>query len=184
MSTSFAPEKIEQLKEFYIENHSSQNRMDCITTLNHAMNILYGETLKLGSQIDTTMNKLDKLGKVESNAIIEYRDESGEITKGSKKPHTLSESISNKLVILSGVGQGWFAFGLSIMDGYHSVLLLLNKQSSELEIYWCDQTMGCRKMEYEELDKTATDKTVVWWSKNNEFGKQFKTKSTLWLLKN
>jgi hypothetical protein len=36
----------------------------------------------------------------------------------------------------------WFAFGMSILDGYHSVLLLVDHTAAAAKMYWLDQFSG------------------------------------------
>ncbi|MGV8017158.1 MAG: hypothetical protein AB2L26_03070 [Ignavibacteria bacterium] len=184
MAANINEERIEEIKSFIIENESSANKMDCITTLNHAVRLLYAdENMKLGSQIDKTMLKLEEYGKIEDSNIIEFLDSKGKKTTGVTEPFELSKSVWDTLIEMTNDESGYYFFGLSIMDGYHSVSLILNNNGDDKIVYWCDQHSACEEFNRESLDEKITTKTVNWWKANAEDGKKMKTRTTLWLLK-
>ena len=58
---------------------------------------------------------------------------------GTLKPERLKASVQAKVLGLAKTKGCWFAFGLSIMDGYHSILLLVDHTAALAKIYWLDQ---------------------------------------------
>jgi hypothetical protein len=60
----------------------------------------------------------------------------------------------------------WFAFGMSIMDGYHSVLLLVDRTTANARIYWLDQFSGDLNDPTSDvtdsLDQLLTDRTQAY----------------------
>jgi hypothetical protein len=182
----FPIEIIERMKKFFNENFklSKPPRMDCITTLNHGVRMLYGDMkMKLGSQIDKTMEKLNERGKISDKKIVEFKDAKGKVTTGVTEPVSLTSSIYDTILQMTGNENGCFVFGLSIMDGYHSVTVIVEKTEGDIELFRCDQNEGAVKNNKEELDGYVTDKTVKWWKSNAENGKKMKTRATIWMLK-
>lgn len=50
------------------------------------------------------------------------------------------------------------------MDGYHSVLLLVDHTAADAKIYWLDQfSTGLDDDVTDSLDQRLTDKTQGWW---------------------
>lgn len=181
----FEKEIIERMKEFYNENSKLPKppKMDCITTLNYGVSMLYHDlNLKLGSQIDHSMKRLDELKKISKTGVIEFTDNKGKVTTGVTEPKSLSKSVYNEIMNLIGEQSGCFVFGLSIMDGYHSVTILVEKSDERIEIFRCDQNDGCFKSNGKELDEYITSKTIKWWNSNAQDGTKMKTRVTIWML--
>lgn len=136
-SDVFLKNEIDPMKDFLKNNASLLNfsRKDCITTLNTALKKLYKtEKLSVGTQIKTggnregTMEKLDNQGKVKSSFTIEYEDTKGKVcSKGTPyKANKMKDSLSSKINELVGNNIGFHVFGVSIADGYHSMLLTVD----------------------------------------------------------
>lgn len=181
----FPKEKIEKMKMFFNENSKlpKGKKMVCIVTLNHGIRLLYGDSkLKLGSQIDHSMKQLDELQKISKTEVVEFTGENGKITTGVTEPKSLSKSVYYVIMNLTGEQSGCFVFGLSIMDGYHSVTILVEKSDEEIEIYRCDQNEGCFKSNEKELDDYITSKTIKWWNSNAQEGVKMKTRAIIWML--
>lgn len=181
----FNKDVFEKMKVFFNENSKlpKEKRMVCIVALNHGVKLLYGDSkLKLGSQIDHSMNILEKLGKIAKTEIIEFVDAKGKITTGVTEPKSLSKSVYNEIMQSISENNGCFVFGLSIMDGYHSVTILVEKTDEQIEIFRCDQNEGCFKSNQKELDEYITKKTTKWWSDRAAEGTKMKTRATIWKL--
>jgi hypothetical protein len=180
---TFTPEQIARTRAFWEQNASSSDHMDCITTLNHAIHVLYDDpNLQLGSRIDRTMTALRGYGLASAPRMIEFNDERGKLTYGVTAPATLRESVWDTAIALTGGARGWSVFGMSLMDGYHSVALTVDTTDpAHPTIYWCDQWSsngGFRAHTKESLDAEVTRLTTAWWDSE----KKFRTRCTLWRL--
>ncbi len=180
----FEKSKIDKMKVFFNENfNKEEGKMVCIVTLNHGIRILYNDMkLRLGSQIDHSMKSLEEMGKIRSYKVLEFLDKNNKKTTGVTEPHQLITSVYETLLEMIGSENGNFVFGLSIMDGYHSVTIIVEKNNDKIDVYRCDQNEGCVKNNKNELDGYITSKTNSWWNKNAEKGTKMKTRTTLWLL--
>jgi hypothetical protein len=180
----FEKSKINSMKLFFDENSKKgESKMVCIVTLNHGVRMLYdNKDMKLGSQIDHSMNYLNDLQKIKDSKIIEFKDKNGKKTTGVTEPYNLSQSIYDVIIDLIGQENGFFVFGLSIMDGYHSVTIIVEKEGVEIKIFRCDQNEGCFESNRKELDEYIRSKTIKWWNKNAQEGKKMKTRATIWML--
>ncbi|MBX3467606.1 MAG: SH3 domain-containing protein [Planctomycetes bacterium] len=180
----FEPERVARARTFHRANALGENGriMDCITTLNHAVKLLYEDPMvPVGSQIDRTMGALQGAGLAGSPRVIEFNDERGRITYGVAAPHSLRESVWDTAVGMTRGARGWNVFGLSLMDGYHSILLYVDTTSGTPTIYWADQwssNEGFRQHTKETLDEEVRRLTTAWWSPE----RRFKTRTTLWRL--
>jgi hypothetical protein len=85
-------------------------------------------------------------------------------TAGTLKPEELKASVQDKVLALSQPEGCWYAYGLSIMDGYHSVLLLVDRTAAAGRIYWLDQfSSGLDTDVTTTLDAEITGRTQRWW---------------------
>ena len=106
-------------------------------------------------------------------------------TAGTLKPERLKRSIQ-AAVLKQVTRKGcWYAFGLSIMDGYHSVLLLVDNTGNAPKIFWLDQfSPGIRDDVTTTLDQRVTDKTQGWWQAvMNQKKVGYNTTARLWKLR-
>lgn len=182
----FTLEAIEKMREFFIKNANagSDDRLDCITTMNTALRLLMARPRHpVGSAVHKTMNSLRRFGRATGPRIIEFFDESGQKTIGIKRPAKLSESILTVMLEMANNDIGWSVFGLSIMDGYHSVTLTLDNNDPEKpRIFWSDQWNsrgGWEEFDQEGLDKEVTRNTIRWWDDFKPAQKP-RTRVTLW----
>jgi hypothetical protein len=183
---TFAFESIEAMRRFFIKNANSDEdkRLDCINTMNTALRLLLGMPRHpVGSAVHKTMNSLRRTGHAVGPRIIEFLDKSGIKTIGIKPPEELSESILDVMLEMTEGETGWSVFGLSIMDGYHSVTLTLDYNDPlKMCIYWSDQWNrrgGWEAFNQEGLDKEITWNTKRWWE-DFEPEKKPRTRTTLW----
>lgn len=181
----FPAERIARTRAFFEKNAaaSGPEHMDCITTLNAAARILFEDPMiPVGSQIDHTMAALRGVGLAGPARVIEFNDERGRLTKGVTAPHSLRESVWDTVIGMTNGARGWNVFGLSLMDGYHSITLNVDTTNpASPTIYWSDQwssNAGFKAHTKETLDAEITRLTSSWWNPV----KKFKTRTTLWRL--
>lgn len=185
-STCFKAADIERLRKLYQDNDTaaSANRVDrcsCIVMLNVAL----GQLLKLKTKesrartessrkvqmadlptksIELAMKKLRQMGFAKPAMKIDFLDRRNRIA-GTLKPERLKKSVRLAVLNLSTVKGCWYAYGLSIMHDYHSVLLLVDKTGDEAKIYWLDQfntDINDRDVTAT-LDDEITTRTQTWW---------------------
>lgn len=180
----FTTDEVEKAKKFYYANvNAGTNRLPCINTLNKGLKILLSnQNLKTDTEIQTTMQKLKEQNLVSEPVIINFLDKTGKETKGASEPEKLKNSLYDEIVKLAGEGQGFMIIGLSLMDGYHSITLVVDKtDTNNPKIYWNDQHESWKKYGKDELDKIVAEKTKRWWNKKlQESNVRFKTHITIW----
>lgn len=186
---TFQETNIDRMKEYFVKNVEKDSPDVCIVTMNKGLKKLYGNNkLKVGSEVQSTMKKFQHQGLAGNPVIIEFLDKDGKLTQGAKEPSSLNKSIGKVLIELCKGIPGWHVFGLSIMDGYHSVTITVDMTNpSEPEIFWSDQWPshgGMMEYTKEEIDDTITDFTISWWREfKRKKGTRSKTRTTLWKLK-
>jgi len=185
----FLAEDVERTREFLVGNATGPSPMDCITTMNEAFRILYQDRgTRLSSTVDLTMAALERAGRSAPPRAFGFLDERGRRTIGVSAPETLRESLFDGLVNLVGRTPGWHLFGMSLLDGNHSVILALDLQDPEQPtVYWADQwsTKGgwLAYASAEELDGEVERLTSAWWrSKEASTGIKFKSDTRIYRL--
>lgn len=181
---TFPEHAVERARTFWQSNAVAPDHMDCITTLNHAIRLLYSDPdLTLGSQIDHTMEALRGRGLASARRDVEFLNEAGKPTTGVTAPDRLRESVWGVMRGMTAGQAGWSVFGLSLMDGYHSVALVLDQRDPAApKVYWCDQWSsngGWRQHDQQSLDAEIERLTGNWWSDT----KKPRTRATLWRLR-
>jgi hypothetical protein len=180
---------------------NSVDRCSCIVMLNVALGELLSLPLKpnrareasnrivqMGNltteSVDKAMTQLRRKGYAVGPTVMNFYDRRNK-TAGTLKPERLKTSVQAKVLSLASTKGCWFAFGLSIMDGYHSVLLLVDRTASTPKIYWLDQfRSGVTDDVTSSLDQLITDKTQSWWQAvMDEKGKGYNTTIRLWPLR-
>ncbi len=202
----FAQATIDKLVQGYKDNQAAAdaNRIDrnsCIVMLNVGLGQLLDIILKESrarsvsdrrvrmanlptKSIQAAMKTLQKGGYALPPKRFEFYDRRKH-TAGTLKPETLKLSVLQYVLALSKAEGCWFAFGLSIMDGYHSVLLLVHRRPDGARVYWLDQfSAGLTVDVTSTLDDVLTEKTKTFWqgvmdSKN----KGYNTTIQLWPLR-
>ncbi len=134
--------------------------------------------------IEKAMRQLRNTGYAVAPTVMNFFDRRGR-TAGTLKPERLKSSVQAKVLALAESQGCWFAFGLSIMDGYHSVLLLVDRTTANAKIYWLDQFSGGLTDDVtSSLDQRITDKTRAWWQAVMDAkGKGYNTTIRLWPLR-
>jgi hypothetical protein len=83
---------------------------------------------------------------------------------GTLRPKKLKASVQARVIKESPTEGCWFAYGMSVMDGYHSVLLLVDHTAQDPRIFWLDQfSTGVTDDVTSTLDTRLTDMTQGWW---------------------
>lgn len=184
-TTCLSAADIAKVKKVYEDNATaagadSGDRCSCIVMLNVGL----GQLLSLGLKehrarstserrvqmaklttetIEQAMAQLRRKGYAVGPTRMNFLDR-GMRTAGTLKPERLKASVQERVLADAKKEGCWFAFGLSIMDGYHSVLLLVDRSSADAKIYWLDQfSAGLDDDVTASLDQRLTDKTQAFW---------------------
>jgi hypothetical protein len=202
----FSAEDIAKVQKVYEDNTSaasanSVDRNSCIVMLNVALGQLLSLRLKqnrargasnryvqMGNLITETIEKamyqLRRKGYTVAPTLINFFDRRNH-TAGTLKPERLKASVRDKLLAYSKKEGCWFAFSMSIMDGYHSVLLVVDHNAADAKIYWLDQfSTGLDDDVTNSLDQRLTDVTQRWWQAVMDTKRKgYKTTIRLWPLR-
>jgi V8-like Glu-specific endopeptidase len=181
----FSAADIERVRKVYADNASaaaanSGDRCSCIVMLNVALGQLLQLTLKdaparssstrrvqmaalTTESIDKAMQQLKRKGFAAEPIVINFYDRRNR-TAGTLKPEKLKTGAQTTVLDKAAKEGCWYAYGMSIMDGYHSVLLLVDHTTSDKKIYWLDQfSSGIDDDVTLDLDQRLTNKTQAWW---------------------
>jgi hypothetical protein len=176
---------VAKVEKVYRDNVSaasanSVDRCSCIVMLNMALGQLLPLRLKQNrarstsdrrvqmgdlstETIEKAMQQLRQKGYTVAPTVMNFFDRRGR-TAGTLKPERLKASVRDKVLADSKTEGCWFVFGMSIMDGYHSVLLLVDHTAADDKIYWLDQfSTGLDDDVTDSLDRRLTDMTQRWW---------------------
>lgn len=183
----FLEDEMKIMKDFLISNarnYTSSTHMDCITTVNHAIRLLFKKNnLVLSDRMTRTMNKLDGYGMVKAEFTIDYLDISNKICKRNTpfKAKKMQNSLFKQIDKLISCQIGYHIFGVAIMDGYHSMILTVNNiEPCKKQYILSDQnldsppdynyTSGWKEFKNgKELDDWITHKTVTWHSQEDSY---------------
>jgi hypothetical protein len=177
------------------------DRCSCIVMLNVALGRLLPLQLKQNrargtsdrrvqmaalttESIEQAMRQLRENGFATAPLTLDFLDGRNR-TAGTLKPERLKSSLRDEVLKLSEPDGCWYAYGMSIMDGYHSVLLLVDHRPATPKIYWLDQfSSGLDVDVTDSLDQRVTDKTQAWWqSVMHTKGKGYSTTLRAWPLR-
>lgn len=190
------PASVERMKQAFITNVQQGSPQSCIVITNAGLRQLYGAYLqnddgsnrRLGSTVQDTMAALQNYGLAGGQQDFEYNQASGARTLGTVRPHILAQSVESWLLAQADVNQmsGWYIFGLSIMDGYHSVILALSFNGigdPNTRIFWADQIYTGWDDVTGSLDARLTERTQAWWDLvQREKGVGYRTRTIIWTL--
>ena len=193
---TFSEERIEAMEAYYRANATSANPSDCLVTMNRGLRILYDNPdLKLGNSVDRTMAALRNARPMRAdnfrtrNFLHEKEDGTYRSNRGGVlQPDKLDRSVWDYVIGTAAGTEGFSVFGCSPMDGYHSVLLVVdNRDADAPKVYWADQwsTKGGWKLypTKASLDGEIERLTHNWWkSKFESTGQRFKTRCRLYQL--
>jgi hypothetical protein len=206
----FSAADIGKVQKVYEENtaaaiSNSNDRCSCIVMLNVALGQLLSLRLKkhrargkppstrfvemanlTTESIEKAMKQLNRKGFAHLPMVINFYDRRNK-TAGTLKPKILKTSVRDEVLAKSTTKGCWFAFALSIMDGYHSVLLLVDNTSATQNIYWLDQfsnSLDSNSDVTNNLDQKLTEKTQSWWQSVMDLkNKGYNTTIRIWQLK-
>lgn len=182
----FSEKRIEEVRSAYEENteaaaNDAGDRAACIVMLNVAVGrLLHMKTRPsrarekskrrvdmprlTTSSVENAMGQLVRKGLAAKPVRIRFLD-SRKRTAGTLAPQTMDGSVQATL-LAHATGTGWYGFGLSIMNGYHSVLLLVDHTEDEPKIYWLDQfSTGVDDDVTDSLDQRLLDRTKSYWER-------------------
>ncbi len=202
----FTQTEIESVAAAYAENiaaaaSDSGARCSCIVMLNVALGKLLPLQVKQNrargtsdrrvqmaalttESVDQAMQQLRDQGFATAPTELDFLDRRNR-TAGTLRPERLKDSVQDTVLRLSDTDGCWFAYGMSVMDGYHSVLLLVDRRAAGGKIYWLDQFSGGLDTDVtDSLDQRLTDKTQAWWqSVMDTKQKGFSTTIRVWPLR-
>ncbi len=202
----FSAADIAKVQKVYEDNSvagsaNGEARCSCIVMLNVALGQLLPLSLKSNrarSQSSRTVDMADLTTESIEQAMAQLRRkgfatapikmnffDGRNRTAGTLKPERLKASVQTTVLKKANVKGCWFAFGLSVMDGYHSVLLLVDHTTDNAKIYWLDQfSNGLADEVTSTLDQRLTEKTQAWWqSVMDTKQKGYNTTIRLWSLR-
>ncbi len=155
------------MRDYFKANATSPAPESCIACMNKGLRLLLDDpSQKMGSEVDKTMGKLESSGRAGAGRVIDFETSRGRITHGTLRPDRLHESVWDALIEMSGGDIGWSVFGMSLLDGDHSVTLTLdNNNPSAPIVYWSDQWStkgGFKQYDRSGLDAEVTRLTQAW----------------------
>ncbi|MBX3086006.1 MAG: N-acetylmuramoyl-L-alanine amidase [Anaerolineae bacterium] len=195
-ATVFPPDSIQAMRTMFETNGAKPegDRSDCITITNVGLRKLYGNALNdadgkplpLGSRMHWTMEALQKYGFADSGTVFEFNTADGRLTYGVARPDTLRESVEAWIMAQAEANavSGNYIFGLSLTDGYHSVMLALEFNGTgnpNTRLYWCDQNFGGWDDVTGVLDNRIVRQTQKYWN-GLPAQKKARTRVTVWTL--
>jgi uncharacterized protein DUF4157 len=124
-------------------------RQNCIIIVRNLVPQLFAADPKRAGRISAALGKLSgkkltmpdvgaelvKLGVAAKPIPIPFKDGNG----NKDAPTSLDHSAWDDIVKAIGDVRGWHVFGVSLMDGYHSVTLFIDNSSGDPQLYWADQ---------------------------------------------
>jgi N-acetyl-anhydromuramyl-L-alanine amidase AmpD len=191
---AMAADAIDRLKATTVANaaRAKPAKLNCLDILNAALRQLYESKLKdpsgalkpLGSSVQGTMAKLQEYGLAGDQHVVQFRNAAGKITSGIARPEALNESVEAWVLAQceANAQSGWYVFGLSVMDGYHSVQLAVSfsgTSSPLTRVYWVDQIYNGWDDVTGAVDDRITRLTQGWWDSATP---KPKTRATIWPL--
>ena len=190
-----APAGVDRMRAEFVANAGSgAGRRNCITIMNAGLRQLYGDRLRnpdgsakaLSSTVQDTMAALVGYGLAQSPQRFEFQNASGALTRGTTRPDALMASVEAWLNAQAEANamSAWYVFGLSILDGYHSVILALDFNGTGdplTHVFWADQIYSGWDDVTGTLDARITSKTQGWWDPLPERRKP-RTRVTVWPL--
>lgn len=184
---TFEASDIEAMRDYFKANAKKTKPDSCIVCMNKGLKLLLGDPTQKTTpeSIEKTMELLQKDKRAGAAKEIYFLDKDGKQTKGVRRPEKLPENIFATVLSMAGNDVGWSVFGLSLLDGYHSVTLALdNNDPSQPKIYWADQWSskgGWKEYGRDELDKEIVSLVRGWWDDQPPKGKHT-TVIRLWRL--
>jgi V8-like Glu-specific endopeptidase/uncharacterized protein YycO len=195
--SAFSQAEVDALKGAFQANAQGGSQQNCITIVNSGLRAMYGQRLKnddgsskaLGDRINRAMGSLQGYGLAGTEQVFEFLNAAGTLTKGVVRPDHLRDSVEAWMNAQAEANQqsAWYLFGLSIMDGYHSVLLGMafsGTGNADTKVYWADQIYNGWDDVTGGVDARITQKTQAWWDSaaSRTPDRLPRTRVTLWPL--
>jgi hypothetical protein len=188
---------------------TSFDRASCIVMLNVGVGLLLGlrtkehpartfkpatmsrrpRTVTMGDltthSIESAMAQLVRSGRATGPLLVRFTDSRGR-RAGTLAPQAMQNSLLDAITTRTTDTGCWYAFGLSLLDGYHSVMLLVDHTGPSRKIWWMDQfSRGLDRDVTTTLDAEVTSyTTTAWQSVKDRKGVGFDTTARLWRLWN
>ncbi len=111
--------------------YGETDKHDCVTAINRSLRkLLSDNSISAKANMDDQMRKLISIDYATEQIEIEFKDSKGKKTKGDTDPSdffnkNLAEKLKENLTEVTG----YYFFGMSVMDGFHSVMIVVNKKS-------------------------------------------------------
>ena len=133
--------------------------------------------------IESAMGQLVRARRATGPLLVRFTDRRGR-RAGTLAPQVMQNSLLDAITSRTTGTGCWYAFGLSLMDGYHSVMLLVDHTGSSRRIWWMDQfSRGLSRDVTTSLDADVTSYTATaWQSVKDSKGVGFDTTARLWRL--
>jgi hypothetical protein len=125
-------------------------------------------TVRMGvlttDSVDGALNQLVRQGRATGPRIFDFIDRRRR-RAGTLAPESLRSSVSDVVVNRSPRRGCWYAFGLSLVDATHSVMLLVDFTGTSRRIFWLDQfSRGLSREVTTTLDAEITTFTKNLWA--------------------
>jgi hypothetical protein len=165
---TFSSTAIAKMRDYFVKNAKTQ-KDSCIVALNKGLKEATGDPRlpTTNKSIEATMAKLAAASRASAAREIWFNSRAGRITRGVARPDRLQASVFDSVVQMAAGDPGWSVFGLSLLDGYHSVTLTVDASDpAQPRVYWSDQWSS--KGGWKEYDKAGLDAEVTrlvqgWW---------------------
>jgi hypothetical protein len=145
-------------------------------------------TVRMGvlttDSVDGALNQLVRQGRATGPRVFDFIDRRRR-RAGTLAPESLRSSVSDVVVNRSPTQGCWYAFGLSLVDATHSVMLVVDFTGPSRRIYWLDQfSRGLSREVTTTLDAEITTFTKnLWADKQRTKGIGVNTTVRLWRLR-
>ena len=170
---------------------------DTVTFLNAALRQLFNSALRnadgtdkpLGATVQDTMSALQGYGLALPKNDFEFADPTGALTRGAARPDHLRDSVEDWIAHDpdpdphpdAGAQAGWECYGISLLDGYHGVILAHGGNGAGPRLYWIDQINGGFDDVTGKLDQRIASLTQKWWDPQDAARKP-RTRVSVWPL--
>jgi hypothetical protein len=156
------------IDDWHVDKQAGENlHLSCIQVVRESLWKLFGDKAGLAIPKEPTENAMDptmvrlRTGASRAAAAVEfhYLSQTGHRIRkgGGARPESLENSIWDWLVDATRDDPGWSVFGVSIMDGYHSVIVSVDgRKLGSPKIYMSDHTRHHGPDAFEEMDQAAS----------------------------
>ncbi len=187
-SQTFEGDQVGDMKDYFTANAQGSKPDSCIVTMNKGLKKLYGKNLRTGSTVQDTMGLMQKDGMVSAKRVFDFADAKGRTTTGVREPVAHKDKPSEWVKEAVKGKPGWHVFGLSLLDGYHSITITVDATYPGVpKIYWSDQWSskgGFKEYSGGAFDDEILNLTNSWWTSfKKEKGYPPRSRTTLWKLK-